>query len=186
MEIVEPIRDKNLIYKIYDYLENKKSIGVPNKRDFVLIYMGFNTGLRISDLLSLRKYQFEHPKHLIVKEGKTKKTRKMIIRPRMRKIVNEYILNNNIKDYLFIKRYTEEKISRYAAYDVIKDIEKKFKLNNLGTHTLKKTFGYHFYKDKDDLPKLQYIFNHASADETLGYIGINQDEMDSVLIDFEI
>ena len=186
MEIVEPIRSKQLIYNIYDYLENKKRVGVRKKRDFALVYVGFNTGLRISDLLSLRKYQFENVKHLIVKEGKTRKTRKMIIRPRMRKIIYDYIKENNVKDYLFTKRFKQEKMSRYAAYDVIKDIEKQFKLSNLGTHTLKKTFGYHFYKDTSDLPKLQYIFNHASAEETLGYIGINQDEMDEVLIDFEI
>jgi len=88
MEIVEPIRDKNLIYNIYNYLENKKSIGVAKNRDYVLVYVGFNTGLRISDLLSLRKFQFLNKEHLILRESKTKKLRKMIIKPRMRKIVN--------------------------------------------------------------------------------------------------
>ncbi len=186
MEIVEPIRDKNLIYKIYDYLENKKCIGVAKKRDYVLVYTGFNTGLRISDLLALRKFQFYNKEHLILRESKTKKLRKMIIKPRMRKIVNDYIEENKIQDFLFTARYKNINISRKTAYDIMKDIEKKFRLKNIGTHTLKKTFGYHFFKDTNKFTILQRLFNHASAEETLKYIGINQDELDEVLIDFEI
>jgi integrase len=186
MEIVEPIRDKNLIYNIYDYLENKKCIGVANNRDYLLVYVGFNTGLRISDLLSLRKFQFLNKEHLILRESKTKKLRKMIIKPRMRKIVNDYIEFNNIQDFLFTARYKDTSMSRKTAYYIMKDIEKRFKLRNIGTHTLKKTFGYHFFKDTNKFTILQRLFNHASAEETLKYIGINQDELDEVLIDFEI
>ena len=186
MEIVEPIRDKNLIYNIYDYLENKKSVGVLKKRDYLLVYIGFNTGLRISDLLSLTRYQFENKEHLILRENKTNKLRKIIIKPRMKKIVNDYIALNNIHDYLFEARYKNTNISRKQAYYIMKDIEKKFNLKNIGTHTLKKTFGYHFFKDTKKFTILQRLFNHASAEETLKYIGINQDELDEVLIDFEI
>lgn len=186
MEIVEPIKDKNLIYRIYDYLENKRSNGVKNKRDYVLIYVGFNCGLRISDLLSLTAQHFLDKEYLILRESKTRKLRKMIIKQRMKKIVTDYINENNITNYLFPARYRDEAISRRTAYDIMKDIERKFRLKNIGTHTLKKTFGYHFYNDTKKFTILQRLFNHATAEETLKYIGINQDELDEVLINFEI
>jgi len=185
MEFVEPIKDKKIIYAIYNYLENKTSIYVNIKRDYVLFYVGINLGLRISDLLNLESKHFYKNKYIYIREGKTNKRRKIIIKEKLCKIVNDYIKLNNIDGYLFTNRY-KDRMTRQCAYNIIKDIENYFGLKNLGTHTLKKTFGYHFYKDKNNLPLLQYIFNHAVPGETLKYIGISQDEMDEVLIDFEI
>lgn len=186
---VEPIRDKYLIYEIYDYLKNLIKIGVPIMRDYVLVYAGFNIGLRISDLLKLRVSHFyEGNKHIIIKEKKTGKTKKFIIKPKMRKIVLDYAKQNKITDYLFVARYTNNPICRKTAYEVMKDIERKFNLERLGTHSFRKTYGYHFYRDKGNgsLSLLQDLFNHASQSETLRYIGISQDEKDSIELDFEI
>jgi integrase len=189
MNTVEPIRDKYLIYEIYDWLKELNKIGVPRMRDYVLVYAGFNIGLRISDLLQLRVSQFSiERKHVIIREQKTGKTKKFIIKPKMRKIVLDYAKENKIDDYLFVARYTNNVICRKTAYEVMKDIEKKFRLENLGTHTLRKTYGYHFYQDKGDksLGLLQDLFNHASQSITLRYIGISQDQKDSIELDFEI
>ena len=49
---------------------------------------------------------------------------------------------------------------------------------NIGTHSLRKTFGYHHYKQFKDIVILQKIFNHSSSDITLRYIGIDQDKID--------
>ena len=48
----------------------------------------------------------------------------------------------------------------------------------IGTHTLRKTFGYHHYKKFKDVALLQKIFNHSSPAITLRYIGIDQEEID--------
>ena len=69
----------NQVFNGHDYLKNKKSIGVYDGRDFVLVYLGFNTGLRIGDLLNLSKHQFEDTKHLVVREQKLRK-KKIIFR----------------------------------------------------------------------------------------------------------
>ena len=48
----------------------------------------------------------------------------------------------------------------------------------MGTHTLRKTFGYHYYKKFKDIAMLQKIFNHSNPALTLNYIGIEQDKID--------
>ena len=48
---------------------------------------------------------------------------------------------------------------------------------NFGTHTLRKTFGYHFYKQFKDIVMLQKILNHSHPSITLRYIGIDEDEI---------
>ena len=50
-------------------------------------------------------------------------------------------------------------------------LEEKF-----GTHSMRKTFGYHHYKKYKDVAMLQKIFNHSSPAVTLTYIGIEQEE----------
>ena len=44
---------------------------------------------------------------------------------------------------------------------------------NVGTHSLRKTFGYRYYKTTGDLDTLQRIFNHSSSLITMRYIGLD-------------
>ena len=65
-------------------------------------------------------------------------------------------------------------------------VAQRIRLEEIGTHTLRKTFGYHFYKRNKDVAMLQKLFNHSSPSITLRYIGIEQDEIDEAYEDFEI
>ena len=56
----------------------------------------------------------------------------------------------------------------------------------IGTHTLRKTFGYHHYQQFKDVAVLQEIFNHSAPSITLKYIGINDDVKDNTLDDFDL
>lgn len=50
MNIVEPIRSKETLKRIEEFLAAKKK---RKKRDLLLFVMGTNTGLRVSDILAL-------------------------------------------------------------------------------------------------------------------------------------
>lgn len=56
----------------------------------------------------------------------------------------------------------------------------------IGTHTMRKTFGYHHYKKFNDIALLQRILNHSSPAITLRYIGISQEEIDMSYSNFEL
>ena len=56
----------------------------------------------------------------------------------------------------------------------------------IGCHTLRKTFGYHYYKMTGDVVSLQRILCHSSRRETLLYIGVVQEEIDESLIKFKL
>ena len=57
---------------------------------------------------------------------------------------------------------------------------------NIGTHTLRKTFGYHLYKKTKDVALLQCILNHSSPHITMKYIGINQEIIENELYKFNL
>jgi integrase len=48
--------------------------------------------------------------------------------------------------------------------------------DGIGTHTMRKTFGYWFYKQTKDVAELQMILNHSHPNITLTYIGITEEE----------
>lgn len=190
MEFVFPIFDKKIMDDIYLYLQNKKLFGVKKDRDYVMTRVSCNFGLRIGDVLDLEVDDFKG-KYLKIKEKKlinkkNNKTRNMKINKRMREIIDNYIKENNIEKYLFVGRGSDIPISRQQAWNIIKDIEKKFNLSNLGTHSLKKTFGYNFLSKYKDLEMLQKIFNHSETEETLRYIGLTQEKQDFYMDDFFI
>lgn len=54
---------------------------------------------------------------------------------------------------------------------------KEFGLERIGTHSLRKTYGYHHYKQFKDVVVLQRMLNHTDQKETLRYIGIEQDTL---------
>ena len=53
--------------------------------------------------------------------------------------------------------------------------------NSVGTHTLRKTFGYWFYQASGNLAYLQDLFNHSSSQITIRYIDLQDDEIEKQL-----
>lgn len=170
---VQPIRDLDILEKMK--LELKKQ----NYRDYMLFVVGINTGLRIGDLLAL-KVEDVLNSHVAIYEQKTKKWKKFPINANLRRTIDEYIQGMGSDDYLFQSRKGENNpISRVQAYRVLNQVAQKLGLEDIGTHTMRKTFGYHHYQQYKDIAILQEIFNHSAPSVTLRYIGINQDMIDA-------
>lgn len=175
MKYVEPIREKEKVREVTEILESK------NERDMVMFVIGVYTGLRISDILKLRKKMVTGT-HISLKEQKTKKAKKIFIQPPLRRILKAYTENMNDNDFLFASRQGKNRpITRVRAYEILRTAAKEAGLSNIGTHTLRKTFGYHMYQEHKDPAMLQDIFNHSSEYITLKYIGVNQDAIDKAM-----
>lgn len=52
----------------------------------------------------------------------------------------------------------------------------------IGTHTLRKTFGYWAFQQGVNVTIIQQLLNHSAPSVTLRYIGITKDELDQVYI----
>lgn len=59
-------------------------------------------------------------------------------------------------------------------------------MDNIGTHTLRKTFAYHAYKSGIDITLIQRLLNHSSTSITLRYIGITRDQLDDVYLKLDL
>lgn len=176
MNTVQPIRDLDTIQDIADYLI------VRNYRDYMIFMVGIYTGLRISDILKLRVRDIRGKNNIYIREKKTNKEKSFPINEELKPILDDYVENLKDYEYLFKSRKGINKpISRECAYRILKNAAKAFGIDCIGTHTLRKTFGYHLYQQTHDIVAIQQILNHSSPSITLRYIGVNQDMKDMVM-----
>lgn len=173
MKFVQPIRDKEKVREIIEYFEEK------SERNMVMFMMGIYTGLRISDILKLRVKQVRNTSHITIHEQKTQKTKRFYVVAPLRRTLDKYIDGKKDNEYLFKSREGRNKpITRVRAYEILREAAREVGLKEIGTHTMRKTFGYHIYQGEKDVAMLQDIFNHSSSYITLKYIGVNQDAID--------
>ncbi|WP_058486685.1 tyrosine-type recombinase/integrase [Defluviitalea phaphyphila] len=178
---VEPIRNKIKIKQMYQYLNGKDS------KYALLFKFGLNTGLRISDILPLKVKDIfnvngNFKEYLVISEKKTGKEKKIKLNNALRKAIKTYIKKNNLshEDYIFPSRKGTH-IGRVQAYRVLKDAANVIGIENFGTHSLRKTWGYWTYKEsRYNIGLIMDTFNHSSQSITLRYIGINQDQRDEL------
>lgn len=183
MNFVQPIREIEKIEEFKSLLKER------SQRDYFLFFMGINTGLRISDLLPLKVKDVKNKTHITITEEKTGKVKRFPLYTIQEEIA-AYIKGMRDNSYLFPSREKNNgvvrPISRHQAWKILNDVGKTLGLDSIGTHTLRKTFGYHFYQKYKDLALLQELFNHSAPSVTLRYIGINQDMIDDAMKEFKL
>lgn len=174
MNTVEPIRDRETVMDIADYLKGR------NRRDYVLFMFGIYSGLRISDILKFRVRDVKGKKTIRIREKKTGKEKQFPINRELIPILEDYVAGKPDYEFLFSNPYRNKAITRQQAYNILSDAGDEFGIESIGTHTLRKTFGYHIYQKTKDAAMLMDIFNHSDIHTTLRYIGVNQETKDKV------
>lgn len=187
MEFVQPIRDLKQIETI------KKLLRLRSLRDYCLFVLGINSGLRISDLLKLRISDISErgkiKDRIRLREKKTNKFKDFPLSKSTKSALKEYLKTRecNENEPLFISRKNKGFLLRQQAYKIINNVAKSVGIKEkIGTHTLRKTFGYHAYNNGYDITLIQKLFNHSSPSVTLRYIGITQEEMDNVYLGLDL
>lgn len=173
--------------------ENKRQIACRNKMMFLI---GINSSLRASDLVGL-KWSFFYDSNGEFKDvnslqpKKTKKTKKFVklyFNNAAKKAIENYIKEypiNDMNDYLFKSRQGNGPIVERTLWKIVVDVAAEAGIEkNVGSHSLRKTFGYwawHNAKDKNHaLVVLQKLFNHSSTQTTLRYIGLLDNEIEDM------
>ncbi len=179
MKYVQPIRDRAIIQNM------KKELLKTGFRNYMIFNIGINTGLRISDILNLKVIDVKNKSHIVLTEKKTSKKTRILINSNLRYDIDNYIENMNEEEYLFkSQKGINNPITRVQAYRILNAAASKLNVTEIGTHTLRKTFGYWHYNIYKDIAILQEIFNHSSPSITLRYIGITDDMKDKTIENF--
>lgn len=167
-------------------------------RNRLLFQLGINLGLRASDLRLLQwsfffdqlkdNYEFsDFRKNYMLQPKKQKKTGKFIklfFNDAVKKAVLDYIAEypiSNLEAYVFTKS-DGTPISAAQMWNIVKDTAKEVGIvQNIGTHSLRKTWGYWCWHNAEDKAKalviLQRCFQHSDTLTTQRYIGLLDGEI---------
>jgi integrase len=171
-------------------------------REKVLLTLGFCTGYRISELLSLRVSDIATNgvihSHVTVKASntKTKQGRTVLLNSDARKALKslvDWLKMKGITDApLFLSRKTTDgnakAISRQHAHDLIKALFAAIgEYGNVSTHSLRKTFAKFAYDQLGGkLEKVQVALGHKSITSTIAYLSFNHDDIDQAIMSIEL
>ncbi len=174
---VDPIKDLKAISTIKKLLKGNK------QRDYCLFILGINTNLRASDMLRIGVGQVRELSAgdtLTIKEKKTGKIRMVTVNKSVAEAIQYYlgtVPELEDKSALFSGqrgRLTVPSVNRLVK-GWCRDINLK---GNFGSHTLRKTFGYHQrIQLNTSIAELMVMFNHNSQRQTLDYLCIQPDEI---------
>ena len=190
MNYVEPIRNRKKIAQIKNLLRGKRRF-----RDLLLFVVGINSALRISDLLKLTFGHFLDDrgrirKYFWIKEEKRGKRQEVVINESIRSVLEEYLAaypnsRKKLQNYIFFNSQSSDyshPIKRGQAWKFITSICQEVGLSgNFGTHSLRKTWGYHARLSGVDLALIMHKLNHESIAYTKRYLGITDDELQRVV-----
>ena len=174
--LIKPItqRDKVELVKYY-----AQQMGA---QPYMLILLGLNTGLRISDILPLTVGDFRGKDRLVLYEKKTGKRTEIPLHGAVLRDVRALTADKEDDELLFAsrqKRRAGEPIDYVTAYRWVKKACDKAGITQyIGCHTLRKTYGYTMYRKYRDVGELMKRFNHSSQTVTLRYIGMSQEVED--------
>jgi len=190
MNFVEPIRDRKKIAQIKNLLR-----GQVRFRDLLLFVVGINSALRISDLLQLKILHFVDEQGHVrqrfwIKEQKRGKRQEVVINESIREAWEEYLaayrgIGEKPENFVFFNPKTNDyshPIKRGQSWKFITSICREVGMRgNFGTHSLRKTWGYHARMSGVDLALIMHKLNHNSIAYTKRYLGVTDDELQAVV-----
>ena len=194
MKIVQPIRNMEVLERCYEIARDYDRGKPPQALSWELILVvGLNTSLRVSDFTRFRVSDLRGREYAQVEAQKTGKDTRILINPAARRAINRLTEGRNPREWAFQSRQIDHRtrlpkpVSRQRIYQIINQIAREAGIQErIGCHSLRKTFGYHYYQMTGDVVSLQRILGHSDRRDTLVYIGVIQDEIDESLRKFKL
>lgn len=194
-QTVQPIKSIAEINRCKEYFLNQETNFRNNNlniRNYAIFVFNINIGLRAGDLLNLKVSDVLSPtgvvkNKLMLIESKTGKTKIVPICTNAQEAIKMYLNtreNLKPKQYLFVSHKADQ-LTPNGLWRILKKMQNDLDMNeNIGTHSLRKTFGYQkFVSNKQDpyvLATIQKSMNHSSSRVTLDYLGINDEVLEKL------
>jgi len=141
-------------------------------RDYVIMCIMLDTGIRLSELLSLRIKDYVGS-HFILEHTKNRKRRVLPVGKRLQELMNKYlaIRAGDPNEYLFCN-VLDEPLKPRTLQERIKNYGKQANIEGVrvSPHTLRHTFATQYLLNGGDMVSLQEILGHSSLEMVRRYV----------------
>ncbi len=149
-------------------------------RDFAMIEVMYSTGLRVTELITLKTNQLHLEKGYFILMGKGSKERIAPFGSKAKEVIEEYMNNtrkefytNDSEDYIFLSRLGTP-FTRQGFWKIIKQYTEEAGIKkNISPHKLRHSFATHLLQNGADLRIIQKMLGHSNITTTQIYTHIN-------------
>ena len=149
------------------------------QRDRAMLEMMYASGLRVSELLSLKMKNISFERNIITVIGKGSKQRKVPFGEFAKEYLVKYIEHGRKKnpgartDYVFLNRYGKPVSRQYFFLQVKKYAEQVGIEEEISPHTLRHCFATHLLENSSDIRTVQEMLGHSNIATTQIYLNIS-------------
>ncbi|MDD5193415.1 MAG: tyrosine-type recombinase/integrase [Candidatus Nanoarchaeia archaeon] len=162
---------KDEVIKLIDSAQTKKSQ--------LIIQMLYSSGLRVSELVNLKKTDLDFNENIgWVRLGKGKKDRMFILSKKLSNKLKKVIDKQENWQYVFSEKHP---LSTRNIQKIIQKTALKAEIDkNVHPHTLRHSFATHLLDAGTDLRKIQELLGHSSIATTQVYTHISTEQLKSI------
>jgi integrase/recombinase XerD len=176
---LEPQRELRAVFPTFSPEQLRKLLSACNRktfcglRDYTLILLFADTGLRVSEVLGLRFQDIDLGEGLLLVNGKGRKQRQVPMGAQLKREFWRYLAARGDlagQDLVFVSR-TGERLSRTDCAKALRRLGRKAKLQGVrvSPHTFRYTFATMWLRSGGDLFTLQRILGHSSLEMVRRY-----------------
>lgn len=152
-------------------------------RDTALLTILYSTGMRVTEVVSLRVGDVDLQTSMLHCHGKDGQLRDLPLDKDTRDSIaayldggRQYLVKNKEEDALFLN-HRGQQLTRQGLWLIIKAYAKKANLSgDVTPHTLRHSFAAHKLDDGSDLQEVQRLLGHANISTTQIYTQLSEEE----------
>ncbi len=185
MEDMETPKYKRPIPEFLSEEEVLKLIELPggtrqSLRDRTIIELLYATGLRVSELINLKRSNINLEGGFVIALGKRSKERIVPLGTYSRETIKEYLETLQPKGpYLFPNRRLGP-LSRQAVFKIIKKYAASLGRSDVSPHTMRHTFATHLLQGGADLRSVQMMLGHEDISTTQIYTHVDHKRLKEI------
>lgn len=154
----------------------------PNKKHKLIIETLYSTGLRVSEIITLKLENIDFENKIInIKGGKGDKDRITIISQKILNKIKDYVQSNNPKKYIFESEWRGRKkqLDERTIQLIVKNAGLRIKLK-ISPHTLRHSFATHLLEQGTDIRYIQKLLGHSKLETTQIYTHVAKNNLKNI------
>lgn len=170
------------VFKLINTPSLKNTIGL---RDRLILKMFYSTGMRVSELVSLKISELNLEKGEVIIKGKGNKERVVFLTDDIIKDIKYYLQKRGKKsNVLFLNRNGKPLTDKGVRLLVEKYAKRVIPYKKITPHTLRHTFATHLLTNGADLRSVQELLGHTKLSTTQIYTHLTKENLKKVYENF--
>jgi len=142
-------------------------------RDRMILELLYATGLRVSELIKLKKSDINLEGGFVIASGKRSKERVVPLNVYSKDAIKAYLNEENPKGAYLLPNKRGGMLTRQAIWKIIRKYATKMSKDHISPHTMRHTFATHLLEGGADLRSVQILLGHEDISTTQIYTHVD-------------